>query len=354
MYELNFGPHHPSTHGLLQLKLQMEGEEICRCKVEIGYLHRGVERLLESKNFIQIPPYLDRLDYLAPAFAEHVYAMCIEELLQIKVPLRAFFIRIIIDELTRIYSHIMALGCATHDIGLMNLFLYSMEEREKIMQIFSAITGNRMHLSYILAGGVTRDINSQLILEYINSMTWYLDTVEKLVLNSKLFKLRTENIGVISQAFAIKYGLSGVILRSTGINYDLRTDLYKDLDFKTITLNKSDCYTRTYLRFLEIKQSMDIIKQCIKLLPNDQIGEVKRAITLPPNTHIYKGIENPRGEFGIHLFTNENGSKPQRLHIKSPSFLIIQCLEELLVGNSIPNITAILGSLDFNIGDCDR
>ena len=191
MYTLNYGPHHPSTHGVLRLLLTMEGEEVIECDPIIGYLHRGVEKLIESKNFISIIPYIDRLDYLAPVISEHAYVLALEKVLNIEVPRRALIIRAIFDELTRISCHIMGIGCATYDIGLMNIFLYGMEEREKIMDIFYKTTGNRMHLAYYIPGGVTNDIDNDIINSidlFINNLDFYLNTVEKLALNNRIFK----------------------------------------------------------------------------------------------------------------------------------------------------------------------
>ena len=464
MYILNYGPHHPSTHGVLRLLFTMEGEEIINCEPIIGYLHRGVEKLIESKKFISIIPYIDRLDYLAPVMSEHAYALALEKVLNIEVPRRALIIRTIFDELTRIACHIMGIGCATYDIGLMNVFLYGMEEREKIMDIFYSTTSNRMHLAYYIPGGVTNDINNDIInsiILFINNLDFYLNTVEKLALNNRIFKQRTENIGIISKELAIKYGISGVNLRATGINYDTRKikpyGIYNELNFKPIILNKSDCYNRTYLRYLEIKQSIDLIKQCLELIKdirqyydreNSENGNIyndcfklkniknciykeeynkhyglefkddenkkqnnidekyifnnnntlqknmedkkcyyniskasnnidiinndeycsynkyKRQdgsyffyfnIKLPANTTVYSSVENSRGEFGIHLFTgNKPSTTPHRIHFKSPSFAIIQMLKDLLKGVILADVSVILGSLDFIMGDCDR
>ena len=374
MYTLNYGPHHPSTHGVLRLLLTMEGEEVIECEPIIGYLHRGVEKIVESKNFISIIPYIDRLDYLAPVISEHAYVLALEKVLNIEVPRRALIIRTIFDELTRISCHIMGIGCATYDTGLMNVFLYGMEEREKIMEIFYNTTGNRMHLAYYIPGGVTNDINEDIINSidlFVNNLDFYLNTVEKIALNNRIFKQRTENVGIIDSNLAIKYGISGVNLRSTGINYDIRQvkqyGIYNELNFKPILLNKSDCYNRTYLRYLEIKQSIDLIKQCLQIIEPGEycsFNKYKRQdnsvffnfnIKLPENISIYSSVENSRGEFGIHLFTgNKLCNTPHRLHFKSPSFAIIQMLRDLLKGVALTDISAILGSLDFIMGDCDK
>ena len=373
MYTLNYGPHHPSTHGVLRLSLVMEGEEVIECEPIVGYLHRGVEKLVESRLFISVIPYIDRLDYLAPVISEHAYILAIEQLLQIQVPKRALVIRAIFDELTRISCHIMGIGCATYDMGLLSLFLYGMEEREKIISIFDNTTKHRMHLTYYIPGGVTNDLSDtivQQIKEFIDNLDFYLTATEKLALNNRIFQRRTQNIGIITQDLAIRYGISGVNLRACGIDYDIRTTspygIYDKLDFKPILLDKSDCYNRTYLRYLEIKQSVYLIKQCLNILkPGDWCSYNKFdtknnefffnfRISLPENSCIYKAVENSRGEFGIHLFTDSCPIKPYRLHFKSPSFAIIQLLRELLQGTTLADISVILGSLDFIMGDCDR
>ena len=381
-YILNFGPHHPSTHGVLRLVLALFGERVTSCHPEIGYLHRGVEKIVENKKFLSIIPYIDRLDYLAPVIQEHAYVSAIEKVLQINVPRRALFIRTIFDELTRISSHIMGIGCLTYDLGCLSLFLYGFEEREKIMDIFESVTGARMHLAYYVPGGVLEDITDEtisMINQFIEKLDFYLDAVQKLALNNRIFQKRTQNVGVISQNMAIKNGISGVNLRASGIKYDVRKSspygAYKFLKFDPIILMEGDCYARNKLRYLEIQQSVDLLKQCLKLIEPGNICSFgyfnreetrhttdellhasffARGIELPQNTVIYSASETPRGEFGIHLFTNEDQTKPYRMHFKSPSFASIQLLKKLLIDCKIPDVTAVLGSLDFIMGCCDR
>ena len=364
MYTLNYGPHHPSTHGVLRLKLLMDGERIIKCEPITGYLYRGVERLVETRSFISIIPYIDRLDYLAPVISEHAYVMALEALSQIEVPRRALIIRTIFDELTRISCHILGIGCATYDMGLLSLFLYGFEEREAVMHIFDAVTGHRMHLAYYIPGGVIADITDEQIIQiqlFINNLSEYLGNVEKLALDSFIFKHRTKGIGIISHYTAKQFGISGVNLRSSGINYDIRTvypySMYSELNFKPIILEQSDCYNRTYLRYLEIKQSINLIGQCLDLLEPGQynIGLEKiKYIKLPEHSIIYRSVENSRGEFGVHLITDTNPLHPARLHFKTPSFAIVNMLRELLVGCELADVSIILGSLDFIMGDCDR
>ncbi len=381
-YILNFGPHHPSTHGVLRLILNLSGETVKSCDPDIGYLHRGVEKIVESKKFLSIIPYIDRLDYLSPVIQEHAYVLGIEKVLNIKVPKRALLIRVIFDELTRISSHIMGIGTMTYDLGCLSLHLYGFEEREKIMDIFESTTSARMHLAYYIPGGILDDISNDIlnaIKVFINNLNSYLECVEKLALDNRIFQKRTKQIGVISKHQAVKNGISGVNLRASGIAYDIRFSknygAYKFLNFNPITLNDGDSYSRTVLRYLEIKQSMNLIKEAISLLEPGEICNnnffpktkdrnnldelihsffFSRGIELPSNTTVYSATETPRGEFGIHLFTGKDGTKPYRLHFKSPSFSSIQLLKTLLIDVNIADITAILGSLDFIMGCCDR
>ncbi|MDR0695182.1 MAG: NADH-quinone oxidoreductase subunit D [Holosporales bacterium] len=365
VYSINFGPHHPATHGVLRLSLEISGEEVIVCNPDIGYLHRGVEKIAENKKFVSIIPYVDRLDYLAPSPQEHAYVTALERLLNIDPPMRAVFIRTIIDELTRISSHIMGIGSATYDLGCLSLFLYGFEEREKVMDIFEAITGARMHLACYVPGGVLADISDDIIervYSFLDGLGFYLNAVEKMALNSRIFAKRTKNIGVISAKMAKRHGISGVNLRASGIPYDIRKSIpygaYADLEFEPIILTGGDCYDRTKLRFLEIQQSVDLIKQCLKLMPSgatcNHLHPSLHSLTLPPHSIVYAATETPRGEFGVHLLLDKETTKPYRLHFKSPCFAHVQLLKKLLIGAQIPDITAILGSLDFIMGCCDR
>ena len=381
-YTLNFGPHHPSTHGVLRLFLEMDGEVVVSCNPEIGYLHRGVEKLVESRKFLSIIPFLDRLDYLSPLLQEHAFVLALERCIGISPPRRAVLIRTIFDELTRISSHIMALGSASYEIGALSLFLYGFEEREKIMEIFEETTGARMHLSYYVPGGVLGDINEDIISKinaFIDGLGFYFEAVEKLALNNRIFKKRTKGIGIITKDFAISSGISGVNLRASGVSYDVRKSnpygAYESLQFDQIVLQDGDCYARNELRYLEIKQSVDIIRQCLQIIEPGEImnygcflesveqgglrelvhaGMFAIGLELPKNTSVYSCVESPRGEFGIHMLTAKDQTKPYRMHFKSPSFAHIQMLKELVVGSRLADVTAILGSLDFLIGDCDR
>jgi NADH-quinone oxidoreductase subunit D len=385
-YILNFGPHHPSTHGVLRLILRMKGEKIIACVSDIGYLHRGVEKIVEGKKWISIVPFLDRLDYLSPLHAEHAYSLALESLLKIDVPKRALYIRVIFDELTRIASHIMALGSAVHDLGMLSLFLYGFEEREKILSVFEMATGARMHLNYYIPGGLYNDISDEIVQKirnFIRNIDFYLEAVQTMALNNRIFKNRTEGIGQISKDFVISTGMTGPNARASGIRIDLRKDLrygaYGELDFEIITFEEGDCFSRFKIRFEEIKQSLSLIEQCIDKLPGGKVhdnyifkaindkslldNEIKEAvhsyffehgIEAPCNSKVYRSVEGSRGEFGIFIIVGSDPTRPHRLHIRSPNFAHIQTLEQILKGENIQDLTAILGSLDFIMGDCDR
>jgi NADH-quinone oxidoreductase subunit D len=385
-YVLNFGPHHPSTHGVLRLILRMKGEMVISCVPDIGYLHRGVEKIVENKKWLSITPFLDRLDYLAPLHMEHAYVLALEAILEINVPKRAVYIRTIFDELTRIASHIMAIGSAVHDLGMLSLFLYGFEEREKILSIFEMTTGSRMHMNYYVPGGLYNDISDEItqeIRKFIRSTSFYTDAVKTMALDNRIFKQRTVGIGLITKEIVRDGGITGPIARASGISRDLRKNskygAYSDINFEVITLNGGDCYSRFEIRYMEIKQSISIIEQCLDKMPGGKIhdhyilralndktlldNEIKEAvhsyffehgIKAPENSMVYRSIEGARGELGVFICTEKDRTRPYRFHVRSPNFAHIQMLEQILVGVDIQDITAILGSLDLIMGDCDR
>ena len=384
-YILNIGPHHPSTHGVLRLVLKLEGEIIQNCNAEIGYLHRGVEKLVEKQKWIQIIPFLDRLDYLAVSNTEHVYALALEKLCNIEPTKRSMFIRVIFDELTRIASHLMAIACQTHELGMLSVFLYSIEEREKIMKIFEIVTGARMHLTYCVVGGVFNDISGQaisLICQFLEQLDEYMQIVKKMALNNRIFQQRTVGVGVINKIDIENYCLTGPIARASGIQSDMRLNMYSvynELDFDVVTEQNGDCYARFLVRFNEIKQSSTIILQCIEKMPNGQYNSLPEITALSQKNNLnnevkeaiysyfwvrgvqakvmetsYADVEGPRGALGIFLKTEADQSTPYRLHLRSPSFAHIQYLQKLLVGCNIQDAIAISGSFDISISDCDR
>jgi NADH-quinone oxidoreductase subunit D len=362
-YELNYGPHHPSTHGVLRLILTLSGEKIVDCDPVIGYLHRGVEKIVEKKKFISIIPYIDRLDYLSSLIVEHAYVLSLERLNGVEVPLRGRFIRTILDELTRIASHIMSIGTTTYDLGCLSLFLYGIEEREKIMDIFEEITGARMHQAFYFPGGVLADLHQkaiEMISLFTEQIESYCNAVRKLALENRIFRSRTIGIGTITKELAITSGISGVNLRASGIEYDIRKQfpygVYELLDFNPIVLTDGDAYTRVYLRFLEILQSIELINKCVSCIPSGPYHSIpfNSGIRTLPQSKIYTPVESPRGEFGTYLITEDTGTRPLRLHFRAPSFGIVQLIPQLVIGAQLSDCTAILGSLDFLLGDCDR
>jgi NADH-quinone oxidoreductase subunit D len=347
------------------LKLVLSGEVILSCDPDIGYLHRGVEKLVEGKRFISIIPFIDRLDYIAPVLQEHAYALAIEKALGVSPPARAVFIRAIFDELTRISSHIMSIGTSTFDLGCLSLFLYCLEEREKIMKIFEEVTGARMHLSYYVPGGVWSDITGESLKDissFLDGLGGFLLSCEKMAFNNRIFMKRTKDVGVITSDDAKTFGLSGVNLRASGVDYDVRGlglyGPYDSIGFKSIVLDDGDCYARVKLRFLEIEQSVKLIKECIKSIEHGEFCSISPrdlyVLKLPKGAITYSSVESPRGEFGVHMIVADNQISPARIHFKSPSFAHIQILRKLLIGRRIADVTAILGSIDFIMGCCDR
>jgi NADH-quinone oxidoreductase subunit D len=343
----------------------MRGETILSCVANVGYLPRGVEKIVESTKWVSITPFLDRLDYLAPSHTEHAYVTALECAMQIHVPERALYVRTIFDELTRIASHIMAVGCITHDIGMLSLFLYGFEEREKILEIFEISTGARMHLNNYIVGGLWHDLPKEAVSKtqaFIGGIDFYMEAVQTMALNNRIFKNRTVGIGTISQSVAVEYGLTGPNARASGVNIDFRKSTiygaYEHLSFESLLFEEGDCYTRFKIRVLEIWQSISIIKQCLEKLPDGPINAISQAeafeLNLPAGSKIYRSVEGARGELGVFIMVDEDTTKPYRIHIRSPNFACVQLLEKFLAGIEIADVPAIIGSLDFVMGDCDR
>lgn len=383
IYKLNFGPHHPSTHGVLRLELEMDGERIVSCNPDIGYLHRGIEKILESKSFLTCIPFLERIDYLAPVFHEHAFVMVLEDTLKIFPPERALYIRMIVDELTRIASHMMALGTAAYDIGCLSLLLYSIEQREKILNIFEKVTGSRMHLCYYIPGGVSSDISEEVIaqiLVFLDGIEGYLETVRVLTFDNRIFQNRTKGIGVLLKEKVVTHSISGPNLRASGVEFDIRKGypyaLYSDLNFDIVTELDGDCFSRSLVRYREIIQSADIIHQCIDKIPSgcfkdgtfpdkniaegNRLFEMKydyffcSGMDLPANSFISKNIETPRGEFALTIITSSDTKKAYRFRLRTPSFPHIYVLKTIVPGGTIADLTSIVASLDFILSDSDR
>merc|ERR1712123_35990 len=349
--QLNFGPQHPAAHGVLRLVLQLDGETVTKADPHIGLLHRGTEKLIEYKTYTQALPYFDRLDYVSMMCNEQAYSLAVEKLLNIDVPLRAKYIRVLFGELTRILNHIMGIGTHILDVGGITPFFWLFEEREKMMEFYERASGARMHAAYVRPGGVHQDIPIGLlddIYEFITKFGERLDEVEDLITDNRLWKQRTIDIGVISSEDAINYGCSGVMLRSTGIKYDLRKaqpyDAYDLVDFDVPVGTRGDSYDRYLMRMSEMRQSMEALIHHFKLFT--------QGFTVPAGA-TYTAIEAPKGEFGVYL-VSDGSSKPYRCKIKAPGFLHLALVDHIGKNHMLADIVAIIGTLDVVFGEVDR
>jgi NADH-quinone oxidoreductase subunit D len=411
-YTVNFGPQHPAAHGVLRLVLEMDGEVIQRADPHVGLLHRATEKLAESKPYNQSIPYMDRLDYVSMMSNEHGYVLALEKLMGIEVPLRAQYIRVMFDEITRILNHMMWLGTHALDIGAMTVFLYCFREREDLMDIYEAVSGARMHAAYYRPGGVYRDLPDSMpqyekskyrddsdlkflnearsgsLLDFIEDFTnrfpTYVDEYETLLTDNRIWKQRTVGIGVVSPERALQIGFTGPMLRGSGIEWDLRKkqpyEVYDRLEFDIPVGVNGDTYDRYLVRVEELRQSNRIIKQCIDWLRNNpgpvmlddhkltppsretMKGDMEALIhhfklftegyTLPAG-EVYTAVEHPKGEFGIYLIS-DGANKPYRLKIRAPSFIHMAAMNELATGHMLADVTALIGSIDVVFGDVDR
>jgi NADH-quinone oxidoreductase subunit D len=384
---LNMGPSHPATHGVLRIVLELDGEIITKAAPDIGYLHRGDEKIAENMTYTQFIPYTDRLDYLAPLANNVAYVLAVEKLHGIDkdLPLRCQYIRVICCELARVSSHLLGLGAFAMDVGALTVFLHTFTEREKIYNLIEALTGARFTTSYTRIGGVSRDIPPGWVEQcrkFLKEVVVNFDESEKLLTRNRIFVDRTRDIGVISREDAIDYGLSGPNLRGSGIEYDLRKAhpylVYKDLKFDIPVGSVGDCYDRYLVRMEEMRQSVRILEQCLDKLPDGPVSIPDGKTVLPPKEkvltrmeelihqfilvtqgenappgEIYFGAENPKGELGFYI-NSKGGGTPYRLKIRAPSFVNLSILSHLLPGHMMSDTVAILGSLDFVMGECDR
>ena len=382
---LNFGPQHPAAHGVLRLVLELDGEIVERADPHIGLLHRGTEKLIENKTYIQALPYFDRLDYVSPMCQEHAYALAIEKLLQIDVPKRGQYIRVLFSEITRILNHILNITTFALDVGAMTPFLWLFEDREILMEFYERVSGSRLHSAYFRPGGVHRDIPDGLtddIENFCEKFASHIDDTEKLIEKNRIFRQRSVGIGKISVNDALEWGFSGPCIRASGLNWDLRKkqpyDCYNEMDFKVPTGSTGDCFERFLVRVEEMRQSLSIIRQCLKNIPdgpsisNDpRIVPPKREIMkesmeslinhfklftegfhVPPG-ETYTAVEAPKGEFGV-LLISDGTNKPYRCKIRSPGFPFLQATEFLSKGHMLSDLVAIIGSLDIVFGEIDR
>jgi NADH-quinone oxidoreductase subunit D len=387
---LNMGPSHPSTHGVLRIVLELDGETIVRADPDVGYLHRGDEKIAENMTYNQFVPYTDRLDYLAPLANNVAYVMAVEKLMGLTIPPRGQYIRVICCELARISSHLLGLGAFAMDVGALTVFLHTFTEREKVYNLAEHLTGARFTTSYTRVGGQTRDLPPGWldgVTRFADEVSAAIEEAEKLLTRNRIWMDRTRDIGIISAEDAIDYGLTGPNLRASGVDYDVRRDhpylVYDQLEFEVPLGSVGDCYDRYLVRMEEMRQSVRILRQCVKRIPGgaDNIHRepinvddgkvflppkeltrmeelihhfilVTQGVNAPPG-EVYFGAENPKGELGFYI-NSRGGGVPHRLKIRAPSFVNLSILSHLLPGHMISDVTAILGSFDFVMGECDR
>jgi NADH-quinone oxidoreductase subunit D len=411
-YTINFGPQHPSAHGVLRLVLELDGETVERADPHIGLLHRATEKLIESKPYNQSIPYMDRLDYVSMMCNEHGYVLALEKMLGIEAPVRAQYIRVMFDEVTRILNHLMWLGAHALDIGAMTVFLYAFREREDLFDVYEAVSGARMHAAYYRPGGVYRDMPDSMpqykpskwhnetevkdknsnrqgsmldfLEDFIDRFPACVDEYETLLTDNRIWKQRTVGIGVVSPERALQLGFTGPMLRGSGVEWDLRRkqpyEVYDQLDFDIPVGVNGDCYDRYLVRIEEFRQSQKIVKQCInwlrenpgpvmlddhKLVPptrENMKGDMESLIhhfklftegyTLPEG-EVYAAVEHPKGEFGIYL-VSDGSNKPYRLKIRAPGYAHISALDEMVRGHMLADVVAIIGTQDIVFGEVDR
>lgn len=383
---LNMGPSHPATHGVLRLKLELEGDIVTNCEPIIGYLHRGDEKIAENMTYNQFVPYTDRLDYIAPLANNVAYALAVEKLANLEVPPRCQAIRVLICEMARISSHLLGIGVYGMDTGAMTIFLYTFTQREKLYTLFEELTGARFTTSYTRIGGVARDIPEGWlgrVGEFLDQLPSVVDEIDTLLTRNKIFIERTQNIGIITKEDAIAYGLTGPNLRASGIDIDLRRDApytgYENYEFDVPIATVGDSYDRYLVRMEEIRQSVRIIRQAIQKMPEGLwYAEDAKKIFAPPKAKImrkmeeliqnfmivtegpqmppgevYFEAENPKGALGFYVLS-KGGGVPYRLKIRGPSFCNLSILPKMVPGHMMSDIPVILGSLDFVMGECDR
>ena len=382
---LNFGPQHPAAHGVLRLILQLDGEVVEKADPHIGLLHRGTEKLIENKTYAQAIPYFDRLDYVAPMNQEHAFALAVERILKIEVPIRAQFIRVMFCEIGRLLSHILNITTQAMDVGALTPTLWGFEERETLMTFYERASGSRLHANYFRPGGVHQDLPRSLIddiSKFCVSFPKIIEDVESLLTDNRIFKQRNVDIGVVSKQDALDYSFSGVMLRGSGVAWDLRKsqpyDCYEQFDFQIPVGKNGDCYDRYLCRIEEMKESIKIIKQCIDRMPKGPIKSIDNKISPPSKKEIkesmealihhfklftegyrvdkdeiYTAVEAPKGEFGIYI-VSDGSSKPYKCKIRAPGFSHLQAMDYLIKGHMLADVPAILGSMDIVFGEVDR
>lgn len=384
-YTMNFGPQHPAAHGVLRLVLEMEGEIVERADPHIGLLHRGTEKLIEYKTYMQALPYFDRLDYVAPMNQEHAFALATEKLLGITVPKRAQYIRVLFCELGRILNHILNITTYALDVGAITPALWGFEEREKGMEFYDRVCGARLHANYFRPGGVAWDMPRGLaddMMDWVDQFPKFLNDLDSLLTDNRIFKQRTVDIGVVSTDEALDWGFSGPMLRGSGVAWDLRKaqpyDSYEEFDFDIPVGKTGDCYARYLVRMLEMKESLKIMKQALENMPEGPYKVNDYKVSPPPRAEMkssmeamihhfklftegyhvpagetYTAVEAPKGEFGVYL-VSDGSNRPYRCHIRAPGFAHLQAFDFMSKGHQLADAVSIIGSLDIVFGEIDR
>ncbi len=382
---LNFGPQHPAAHGVLRLILEMDGEVVERADPHIGLLHRGTEKLIEHKTYLQAVPYFDRLDYVSPMCQEHAFVIAVEQLLNIDIPIRAKYIRVLFDELTRILNHSLQIAAQGLDLGATTPFLWLFEEREKLMGFYEAVSGARLHAAYYRVGGVHQDLPGDLLSkidEWAGKFNPVIDDIEGLLTENRIFKQRTVDIGIVSPDEALDWGFTGPMLRGSGVAWDLRKSqpyaVYEKFKFDIPIGKNGDCFDRYLIRIEEMRQSLKIIKQVLDQIPKgpfvikdprlnppsrDSMKQSMEALInhfklftegiRVPEGEIYSAVEAPKGEFGVYL-VSDGSSKPYRCKIRAPGFAHLQGLDFMTKGHMLADLVACIATLDIVFGEIDR
>ena len=384
-FTINFGPQHPAAHGVLRLVLELNGEVVERADPHIGLLHRGTEKLIEHKTYLQALPYFDRLDYVSMMAQEHTYSLAVERLLNCDVPIRAQYIRVLFCEITRILNHLLAVGCHSLDVGAMTPFFWAFEEREKLMEFYERVSGARLHSAYIRPGGVSQDLPLGLcedIYQFATHFTQRVDEIEEMLTGNRIWKQRLVDVGVVTYDEALAWGFSGPMLRGSGISWDLRKnqpyEVYDQLDFDIPIGTNGDCYDRYCIRINEMRESIRIIVQCLNNLPEGPV-KVDDAKIVPPSridmkesmeslihhfklytegfvvpaSETYTAVEAPKGEFGVYLVSN-GSNRPYRCKIRAPGFVHLQALDFMAKNHMLADVVTIIGTQDIVFGEVDR
>ncbi len=384
-FTINFGPQHPAAHGVLRLVLELDGEVVERVDPHIGLLHRGTEKLIEQKTYLQAIPYFDRLDYVAPMNQEHAFCLAAEKLLGIEVPRRGQIIRVLFCEIGRILNHLLNVTTQAMDVGALTPPLWGFEEREKLRIFYERASGSRMHAAYFRVGGVHQDIPQALIDDidaWCDEFPKALDDIESLITDNRIFKQRNADIGVVTKEQAFEWGFTGVMLRGSGVPWDLRKsqpyEIYDELEFDIVLGKNGDCYDRYLCRIEEMKQSLSLMKQCIALLEPGPVmstdpkvgppkrGEMKHSMEAlinhfklytegpkVPAGEVYAAVEAPKGEFGVYL-VSDGSNKPYRCKIRAPGYAHLQAMDWMNRGHMLADVSAIIGTLDVVFGEIDR